>query len=62
MVITFLENALNLGIFAHALLPSQNSRQNFFKIYFLQQQKGVEKTNDMLYQNLITKYQDDCEH
>ena len=44
MMFTFLKKALNLGIFTHALLPSQNSRQNFMKICFPQQQKGVEKT------------------
>ena len=45
MVFTFLENALNLGIFLlMSSFPTQNSKQNLLKIYFLEQEKGVEKT------------------
>ena len=45
MVFTFLENPLNLGIFFFFFsFPTQNSKQNLLKIYFLEQEKGVEKT------------------
>ena len=44
MVFAFLENALDLGIFTHAHIPTQNSRQIFLKICFPQQQKRVDKT------------------
>ena len=44
MVFTFVENALNLGIFSHAPFSSQNTGQNFLKTCFLQQQKVVENT------------------
>ena len=43
MVFTFSENALKLGIFTH-FYPTQNFRENFLKICFSQQQKGVGKT------------------
>ena len=61
MVFTFLENALNLGIFIHAPVPTQNSRQNFLKICFPQPKKGGENY-DLLYQNSVRKYKDDLEH
>ena len=44
IVFAFPENALNLDIFTHTPLPTQNSRQNFLKICFPQQKKGMEKT------------------
>ena len=44
MVFTFLDNALNLGIFTQVPLPTQYSRENFLKIFFPQRQKKVEKT------------------
>ena len=61
MVFTFLENAINLGIFIHVFQTTQNSHPSscyhtldrlrlhspsriFSKIYFTQQQKGVEET------------------
>ena len=44
MVFTFLQNALNLGIFTHVPIPHLELQVEFFQNLFLQQQKGVEKT------------------
>ena len=38
---TFLENGLNLLM---PMFPTKNSKQNFLKTCFPEQQKGVEKT------------------
>ena len=38
---TFLENGLNLLM---PMFPNKNSKQNFLKICFPEQQKGVQKT------------------
>ena len=61
MVFTFLENALKLCIFTHAQFPTQNSRQNFLEICFLQAERGG-KNYDLLYQNSVRKDEDDLEH
>ena len=44
MVFTFLENALNLGIFTHVPVPHSKLQAEFFENLFPQQQKGVKKT------------------
>ena len=49
MVLTFLENAWNLCIFTQFCFPPS------------QDERGGEKY-DLLYQNLIRKYEDDLEH
>ena len=41
--------------------PTQNSSQNFLEICFPQDERGGEN-HDLLYQNLIRKYEDDLEH
>ena len=62
MVFTFLENALNLCIFTHTLVPhAQNARQDFLKACFPQDNRGRENY-DLLYQNSIMKYEDNLEH
>ena len=61
MVFTFLENALNLCIFTHALVPHQNSRQKFLKVCFSQAKRDGENY-DLLYQNSTRKYGDNLEH
>ena len=43
MVFTFLENALNLGIFTHAPVLHSKLQVEFFENLF-EKQKGVEKT------------------
>ena len=44
MVLTLVENALNLGIFTHAPIPQSKLQAEFFENLFPQEQKGVEKT------------------
>ena len=61
MVLSFLENALKLCIFTHAPVPYSNSRYNFLKICTPLEVKGGENY-DLLYQNLIRKYEDVLEH
>ena len=51
-------------IYAFLVMPqcsTQNSRQDFLKICFPKAEKGGENYN-LLYQNLIRKYEDDLEH
>ena len=72
---TFLENALNLGIFTHAHLSTQNSapvliireitpppRQHFLENLFSSTAERDGRNYDLLYQNSIRKYEDDLEH
>ena len=62
MVFTFLENALNLGIFTHAPVPHSKLQPEFFENLFPPTaERGGEKY-DLLYQNSIGKYEDDLEH
>ena len=61
MMFLFPENALNLCIFTHAQVPTQNSRQNYLKICFRKGEMGGENYG-LLYRNLIRKYEDDLEH
>ena len=48
MLFTFLENALNLGIFTHAPVPQSKLEVEFLKICFPQDKKG-ERNYDSLY-------------
>ena len=41
--------------------PIQNSRQNFLKYCFAQDERGGENY-DLLYQNSMRKYENDLEH
>ena len=72
MMFTFLENALNLGVFTHVpLLPTQNSpqreiahfpRQLFFEKQFSPTAEKCGANYDLIYQNSIRKYEDDLKH
>ena len=60
MVFTLLENSLNRFL----LMPqffTQNSWQDFVKVFFPQDEIGGENY-DLLYQNSIRKHGDDFEH
>ena len=48
MLFTFLENALNLGIFTHAPVPQSKLEVEFFENLFPQDKKG-ERNYDSLY-------------
>ena len=60
LVFTFLENALNLCIFTHAPVPSPQSRQNFLRICFAQDERGG-GNYDLMLQNSIRKCEDDLQ-
>ena len=62
MVFTFLENVLNLGIFTQALVPQSELQAELFgNLFPPTAERGGEKY-DLLYQNLIRKYEDGWEH
>ena len=59
MVFTFLENAFNLGIFTHALVPHSKLQAEFFEnLGYPTVGRGGENY-DLLCQNSIRKYEDD---
>ena len=64
MLFTFPENAWKQGIFTHGQSTTQNSRYNFWKICFTHSKEDGRGggSYDLLYQNLIKKYEDDLEH
>ena len=57
MVFRFLENALNICIFIHAS-SSLKLQAGFLKNSFHQDER-IEENHDLLYENLIKKYEDD---
>ena len=62
MILTFLENALNLCIITHASVLQLKLQVEFFENLFPSpKRKGVEETM-LLYQNLIRKCEDDLEN
>ena len=61
MVFTFLENALNMCIFTHALVPHLKLQAGVFENLFPPRQKGW-GNYDLLYQNSVQKYEDDLEN
>ena len=61
MVVTFLQNALNLCIFIHAPVPHSKLQAGFLKICFSQDERG-EENYDLLQQNSIREFEDDLEH
>ena len=61
MVFTFTENALNLCIFTHGLVPHSNLQVEFFENLFPQDERDG-GNYDLLYQNSIRKYEDDLGH
>ena len=59
---TFLENALNLGIFTHAPIPHSKLQAEFFENPFSPTaERGGEKYY-LLYQSSIRNYEDDLGH
>ena len=62
MVFTFLENALNLGIFTHALVSQSNTQAEFFENLFPPTAERGGENYNLLYQNSIRNYEDDLEH
>ena len=61
MVLTFLENALNLGIFTHAAVPHSKLQAEFFENLFPPTAERGGENYDLLYQNSIREYEDDLE-
>ena len=62
MMFTFLEDALNLGIFTH--VPVSHSKlqaEHFGNLFPPAAEKGG-KNYDLLYQNSVRKDEDDFEH
>ena len=62
MVITFLRNALNLGIFTHAPVTHSKIQAEFFENLFAPTAERAGENYELLYQNSIRKYEDDLEH
>ena len=62
MVFTFLENALNLGIFTHAPVRHSKLQAEFFENLFPPTAERGGENYDLFYQNSIRKYEDDLEH
>ena len=61
MVFPFLENVLNLGTFPHAPVPHSKIQAECFENLFpLTPEMGGENY-DLIYPNLIRKYEDDLE-
>ena len=62
IVFTFLENALNIGIFIHAPVPHTKRQAEFFENLFPPTAERGGENYDLLYQNSIRKHGDDSEH
>ena len=62
MVLTLLENALNLGIFTHAPIPCLKLQPELFEDLLPPTAQRVGEKYDLLYQNSIRKYEDDFEY
>ena len=62
MVFTFLEKALNLDIFTHTLVAHSKLQAELFGNLLPSTAEMVGENYDLLYQNLIRKYEDDLEH
>ena len=56
MVFTFLENALNLGVFILAHVPYSKLQTSVFENLFPQQQKEVGENYDFLFKHSVGKY------
>ena len=59
---TFLESALNLGIFTHVPVPKSKLQGEFFENLFPPTAGRGGENYDLLYQNSIKKYEDELEH
>ena len=62
MVFTFLENALNLGIFTNAPVPYSKLQTKFFENLFPPTAERGGESFVLLYQNSVRKFEDDLEH
>ena len=62
MVFTFLENALNVGIFTHAPVRHSKLQTEFFENLFHPTAERGGENYDLLCQNSIRKYEDDLEY
>ena len=62
MLVTFLENTLNLGIFTHAPLPHSNLQVEYLEKMFPPTAERGGECYDLVYQAPIRKYEDDLEH
>ena len=62
MLSTFLENALNLGVFTNAPVPHLKLQAESFENLFPLTAETSRENQDFLYQNSIRKYKDDLEH
>ena len=62
MVLTFLENALNLGVFSHAPTPHSKLQAKFFENKFPPTAGRNGENYDLFYKNSIWKYKEDLEH
>ena len=62
MVLIFLQNALNLGIFTHVPVLHSELQAEFFENLFPPTAERGGENYDLLYQNSIRKYEDDLEH
>ena len=62
MMFTFLENALNVGIFTHAPVPNSKFQADFSENLFCPTAKRSGENYDFLYQNLIRRHEDDLKH
>ena len=61
MVFTFLENALNLGIFTHAAVPHSNIHAECSETLFSPTAERGGENYHLLYQNSIRNYENDLE-
>ena len=59
MVFTFLENALNLGIFNYVPVLHSKLQAEFFGNLFSPTTERVGENSDLFHQILIRKYEDD---
>ena len=62
MVFTFLENALNLGIFTHGPVPHSELQGEYFENQFRPTAERLIENYDLLYQNSIRKYADNLKN
>ena len=62
MVFRFLKNTLNLGILTHGTVAYSELHAELFENLFPPTTEKSGENYDLLYQNLISKNQDDLEH
>ena len=62
MVLAFIENVLNRGIFTYAPVPHWKLPTEFFENLFPSTAERGGENYDLLYRNSTRKYGDDLEH